>query len=678
MSEQFYLSIQQNIKLMIWAPILATIFRIIFMIVYNPYSSWKGRWQAAIGSLRYGFWWGMDFDAYIFLISLVLVTIPALWFDTYHQYEDVIRIIELTIYSCVLYAAFAGKMIFYKHFHDTYNYMVHYGNHAEKRNLIDIFFNEDRGALVLLGFIPISIASWYMGTLFLSLPSIPYPESYLTDTWMIVGWNILLVALSVVGFYWFRYGGTLSHDNKPEWDTIPTVVKEDIFFARATVPDLCALETVYKHPLRSEYTASEEDISDAIHRIVPSEYKNTWQQLDNPLYAFKKIAKGPKIKKPKHIFFIVGESIPQWSLDETHKALNICPGLWDFKSQPNTVQIPNFLPAGNVSRPSIVSLMSGIYDAGLELNEREPFWNGAFPTSFAYQMKQLGYQTIYWYGGNASYGNFNHFGKAQGFDRVESASIFCGPDAPKTWVGVYDHIFLENMEQQIKALDTPTFHFIYTTSNHSPYRIEDSLLDYDPKKVMPHVGEDLRSNKTRNKELATYRYSDKALFSFVDSMKKAYPDSLFIITGDHSNLFGSLNNTSLIYRDYTLRDTFCTVALLQHPDLDSNMITTQKGTHMSLMPTIIEAIAPKGFEYYSITPSLFDDQPETLVTPYQWITDSLMGDIRSDYGESNQPSAEPVTQIRPIDNHAKEARDWSLLTTWLINHEEKLFSKKDD
>ena len=30
------------------------------------------------------------------------------------------------------------------------------------------------------------------------------------------------------------------------------------------------------------------------------------------------------------------------------------------------------------------------------------------------------------------------FGKAQGFDRVESASIFCGPDAPKTWVGVYD------------------------------------------------------------------------------------------------------------------------------------------------------------------------------------------------------------------------------------------------
>ena len=674
MSEQFFLSLQQNIKLMIWAPILSTIFRIIFMRSYNPYPTWQGRWQSVLGALRYGFWWGMDFDAYVFLVPLVLITIPALFFGTYHQYEDIVRLIGLTLYSCVLYAAFAGKMIFYKHFHDTYNYMVHYGKHAEKNNLIDVFFNQDRGLLVLVGFIPVAIISWLAGSAFLSLPSIPYPA--FESTWMTVLWNVFLVIVSVVGFYWFRYGGTLSHDDKPEWDTIPTIVKEDLFFARATVPDLCALETVYKHPLRSEYTASEEAINHAVSRVVPSEYKENWHELDNPLYAFKKIAKGPKITKPKHIFFIVGESITQWSLDETHRLLNVCTGLWNFKEQSHTVQIPNFLPAGNVSRPSIVSLMSGIYDAGLEINERESFWKGAFPTSFAHQMKQLGYQTIYWYGGNASYGNFNHFGKAQGFDKVESASIFCGPDAPKTWVGVYDHVFLENIEQQIKSIDEPTFHFIYTTSNHGPYKMEDSLLDYDPKKVMPAVEEDLRSNRTRNKELATYRYSDNALFRFVEVMKEVYPDSLFVVTGDHSNLFGSLNNTSLIHRDYTLRDTFCTVGLLQHPELDSTMIATQKGTHMSLMPTIIEAIAPKGFEYYSITPSLFEEQPETLVTPYQWMTDTMIGDVRMDYGESNMPSTEPVEQVRPIDNHADEARDWTLLTTWLINHEKILFSKK--
>ena len=175
MSEQFFLSLQQNIKLMLWAPILSTIFRIIFMIVYNPYPTWKGRWKSVLGSLCYGFWWGMDFDAYVFLLPLVLVTLPALLFDRYHQIEDAVRLVGLTIYSCVLYAAFAGKMIFYKHFHDTYNYMVHYGNHAEKHNLIDVFFNQDRGMLVILGLIPITFISWYIGNFFLSLPSIPYP-----------------------------------------------------------------------------------------------------------------------------------------------------------------------------------------------------------------------------------------------------------------------------------------------------------------------------------------------------------------------------------------------------------------------------------------------------------------------------------------------------------------------
>ena len=668
MSEQFFLSLQQNIKLMLWAPILSTIFRIIFMIVYNPYPTWKGRWKSVLGSLRYGFWWGMDFDAYVFLLPLVLVTFPALLFDGYHQIEDTVRLVGLTIYSCILYAAFAGKMIFYKHFHDTYNYMVHYGNHAEKRNLIDVFFNQDRGILVILGLIPITFISWYMGDFFLSLPSIPYPT--IEGIWPNVAWNIGLVAASVLGFYWFRYGGTLSHDDKPEWDTIPTVVKEDIFFARATVPDLCALETVLKHPLRDEYTASAEDIDDAIHRIVPKEYKD--QDLSTPLHAFKRVALGPRIDKPQHIFFIVGESIPQWSLDEPYKELNICPGLWDFKDNPHTAQVPNFLPAGNVSRPSIVSLLSGVYDAGMEINEREAFWHEPLPTSLASQMKRLGYDTIYWYGGNASYGNFNHFGKAQGFDRVESASVFCGPHAPKTWVGVYDHVFLEHIEEEIKSLEHPTFHFIYTTSNHGPYKMEDSLLDYDPEQVMPNLGDDLKSNKKRNKELATYRYSDKAIFNFVNAMKEAFPDSLFVVTGDHSNLFGSLNNTSLIQRDYTLRDTFCTVGLLQHPAFTKDMVTAPIGTHMSLMPTIIEAIAPKGFEYYSIVPSLFDEQPDTLVTPYQWITPHMMGDVRMDYGESNIPSYKPVEPIRPINNHGDDARDWTMLTMWLINHEDSM------
>ena len=149
--------------------------------------------------------------------------------------------------------------------------MVHYGKHAEKNNLIDVFFNQDRGLLVLVGFIPVAIISWLAGSAFLSLPSIPYPT--FESTWMTVLWNIFLVIVSVIGFYWFRYGGTLSHDDKPEWDTIPTVVKEDIFFARAILLVFFDLETIYNLPLPSELFTSVNVINHPFIRFVPFYFK---------------------------------------------------------------------------------------------------------------------------------------------------------------------------------------------------------------------------------------------------------------------------------------------------------------------------------------------------------------------------------------------------------------------
>lgn len=676
MDGQFFLSWQQDIKIFLYPPILCAIFRAIFIAVYNPYDSLDGHWPSLRGAFRYGFWWGMDFNAYVFLLPFLFITIGGLFFPVLYDIGDTLRLAALVVYCAVIYAAFAGKMIFYRHFHDIYNYMVHYGKNAEKHNLIDVFFNQDRGALVLVGFIPVIAISTLAGHLFLSLPTIAPPG-------IAIAWprtfNGILFVLSVLAFYWFRYGGTFSHDDKPEWDTIPTVVKEDLFFAKATVDDLVSLELVWKHPLREEYTKSDEELKGAVANLLPQ--GTNIEDFSNPLLAFKRTAQGERIQKPKHIFLIVGESIPQWSLDDIYRPLHVCDGLWRFKEDEHTAQIVDFLPAGNVSRPSIVSLMSGVYDAAMELNEREAFWRQPLPTSFPAQMKRLGYDTVYWYGGNASYGNFNHFGKAQGFDRVESASVFCGPRAPKTWVGVYDHVFLEKVAELIGETDRPTFHFIYTTSNHGPYKMEKELLDYDPEKVMPDVGDDLKKDKERNKELATYRYSDKAIFNFVDEMKKRYPQSLFIITGDHSNLFGNLRNTSLIHRDYTLRDTYQTVCLFQHPQIHKNFFTAVRGSHMSIMPTIIEAIAPKGFTYYSLEPSLFETSPRAVITPYQWMDDMYTGDVRQQYAEPTKPSAEPVAKAERTHTHEmyeKTAKDKALLTTWLIKHEDELFPKSFD
>ena len=57
----------------------------------------------------------------------------------------------------VLYAAFMGKLIYYYHFKDTYNELVRLGGNADKKNLLDIFFNENHGLWILLGFIPFAV-----------------------------------------------------------------------------------------------------------------------------------------------------------------------------------------------------------------------------------------------------------------------------------------------------------------------------------------------------------------------------------------------------------------------------------------------------------------------------------------------------------------------------------------
>ena len=116
MFEQFFLAVQQDIKLWIFFPILCAVFRAIFIYVHNPYPGFAGKRNALWECFRFGFWWGMDLNAYVFVISLVLVTLPGLFIGPWHQYGDLIRIVFGMVYSVVLYVAFVGKMIFYASF----------------------------------------------------------------------------------------------------------------------------------------------------------------------------------------------------------------------------------------------------------------------------------------------------------------------------------------------------------------------------------------------------------------------------------------------------------------------------------------------------------------------------------------------------------------------------------
>lgn len=672
MFEQFFLSVQQDLKLFLCFPVLCAFFRAVFIAVHKPYPSLKGKRKALFHCFRFGFWWGMDINAYMILLSLLLVTLPGLFFPTWEQWGDDIRVTIGLVYSAILYFAFVGKMIFYAQFHDIFNNIVFLGEKAEKNNLIDVFFNQYNGARKLLLLIPYIAVSYFFLKGMLSLPSVSYPHLYGV---VYYGFNILVVLLLVALFYYCRYGGTFLHDNKPEWDTIPAVVKEDPFLAKATVDDLIALKMLRHHPMNETMQMSSEKNFANVKPFIES-LGGSMESFDNALQAFKHIAKGPKIDKPSHIFLIVGESYSQPYFDPAFTDLHIADEGKKLMADSHTASIPTTLSAGIISRPSIVSLMLGIFDAGLELNEREAFWKGTLPTSLPLQLRKLGYESNYWYGGSLSNGNFSHFAPACGFNHSYSAIDICAPDAPRSWVGVYDHIFLQRAAEIIQDDEAPLqFHFIYTTSNHGPYKMPLKKLGFDAKKVMK-VQDDVLQEKIIPKVLGTYWYSDRAINQFICNMKKQYPDSLFIVTGDHGAQCSELQHTSFMKREYTFRELHSPVLMFHHKDLSSDAFLGNRiGSHMNIIPTIFELITPNGFVYYSMFNSL-TERVKYCVTPYHWVTEKYIGA----YGDTYyQPlTAKSGTEIlqgnAPYGDICAAEKS---LTAYILQHPEHLRLAED-
>lgn len=272
--------------------------------------------------------------------------------------------------------------------------------------------------------------------------------------------------------------------------------------------------------------------------------------------SLKRTAAGPRIPRPKHIFLIVGESYTQAPFDDAFAQLHLVDRGKRFRANPHTIQIPNFLPAGLVSQPAITSLIAGIFDDNLEINEKRPFWDGQTLTSLPRQLKQLGYRTALWYGGSLSWASLGLFAKGMGFDETYGGPDICPPHAPSTWLGVYDHLFLAAAFQKMCDLDddTPVFHLVYTTSNHGPYTIPIRQYGFDPAPVAQELPDDMKRRQNLLADLETYWYTDQALSAFVEQVQQRFPDSLILVTGDHSRKVIPFGSTLYPDRECSVRE----------------------------------------------------------------------------------------------------------------------------
>ena len=106
-------------------------------------------------------------------------------------------------------------------------------------------------------------------------------------------------------------------------------------------------------------------------------------------------------------------------------------------------------------------------------------------------------------------------------------------------------------------------------------------------------------------------------------IQETYEDSLVLVTGDHTRRLPMPSQD--INRVHTLREDISTAFYMLHKDFDKALLKDVRiGTHMNILPTIMELVAPKNYEYVSLFPSLFEPQ-ELIVTPYHWLSNSHIG-----------------------------------------------------
>lgn len=137
-------------------------------------------------------------------------------------------------------------------------------------------------------------------------------------------------------------------------------------------------------------------------------------------------------------------------------------------------------------------------------------------------LKQLGYNTVFLYGGRSYFDNLRHFAENNGYDRMIDQEDFDNPTFSTIW-GVCDEDLLDKgitVFDSLAATGKPFFATMLTVSNHSPYTYPAGRIPFDPEE------------RTR---LNVVRYSDYAIGKFIaDSKSHAFFDrTLFVFVADH-------------------------------------------------------------------------------------------------------------------------------------------------
>ena len=137
--------------------------------------------------------------------------------------------------------------------------------------------------------------------------------------------------------------------------------------------------------------------------------------------------------------------------------------------------------------------------------------------SISASLKDAGYNTAYYYGGDANFTNMNAYLVNSGFDKIVSDKDFTISEKASKWGAPDHHLFARALADATPS-DKPRFTVIQTSSSHEPFEV-------------PYSNPRFADNAPKN----AFAYTDSCLMAFIDGIKQGgnYANTLFVMVPDH-------------------------------------------------------------------------------------------------------------------------------------------------
>ena len=615
----FYDAVQRDIKLFAFILLTLCVYRAYFMFYMAGYLSPSAGADDVLLALLTGLRLSLKTAGAVTLPAFVLCSLPLLALPRLAPVLRRLRFCWSGLAALVFAVLFQARFPFYRQFQTSFNMQVAAGLNDDAAVLAEMMLRE-YGLLwrLCIALLLTAVSLYVLRSLLLVRRTYALPA--LRSGVQRAVFSLGLLFLFAAAFVFVRFGGSFTYAGGVNWENAG--VTSDAFLNECILDDgqaLYRVRSMHKRLKSGDIVGVDKE---HVRALAVEAAGHAELSADTLTPYLTRTAQGASIPKPRHIFIVLGETYAQWPMLETYAALHAADGIKGLIREPNAYYSRRFMPNGDFTSIAITGLVTGLSEVNQHVNYVARSLREAYPTAMAPQFKRLGYAVDFWYGGVPSWEGMDRFSIAQGFDHFYGYPDFHA-EKVNAW-GTSDEQLFSALFQHL-ADEPPTVHLIMTVSNHPPYNIDVAAEGFDLARARAETAQlpNVDDPDQLALELGHYWYMDKIVTQFVHETMKKYPDSLFVITGDHAvRMNPSRTPTMYEYQSVplVLYGQGVTPAVLA-PDV--------VGGHTNIVPTLIELIAPAGFSYVSIAPSLTENNMGAAFNRDYFLTRSVMGRVNT-------------------------------------------------